>query len=170
MLLNLALFQAVWFAAVIGASFDIAWAGLAALSVFLLAHYVVANNPLRDFRLVATAVIIGLVVESAFVQTGLLVYAAHDPWEIIAPLWILVLWASFTLTMNGCIAWLQPKLGLASVLGALGGPLSYFGGIRLGAANAGEPLIVVLSVVAVIYALATPLLLKLASLGGTVKS
>jgi hypothetical protein len=68
---------------------------------------------------------------------------------------------SFALTMNGCLNWLHGRYILAAVLGFLGGPLSYFGGIKLGAATA-DSLVPVLLVVAFCYALITPLLLLLA--------
>jgi hypothetical protein len=64
--------------------------------------------------------------------------------------------------MNSCLKWLQGRLLLASVLGAIGGPLTYFAGIKLGAATAGTSMPVLLVVIAVTYALITPLFLEAA--------
>jgi hypothetical protein len=65
--------------------------------------------------------------------------------------------------MNGCVAWLHHRYVLAGLLGAIGGPLSYFGGLKLGAATTDQPMLLVLGVIAVIYALVTPLFFYLAA-------
>ena len=55
------------------------------------------------------------------------------------PVWILVLWAAFGTTLNGCLGWLRQKLALAAILGGLLGPLSWYGGVRLGALEIPDP-------------------------------
>ena len=64
--------------------------------------------------------------------------------------------------MNGCLSWLQGRYILAGVLGFMGAPLSYIGGIQLGAAVAGTDLEIVLLVVACTYAVVTPCFLYMA--------
>ncbi len=161
-LLNLIFFQGLWFVTVIGASNDNNGYALAGLVVFIAANHFLSDSPRADHLLVGIAVLTGLLVETALLQIGLLNYSLGESWPNIAPIWMLVLWANFALTMNGCLSWLQGRYLLASVLGALGAPLSYFGGIKLGAATAGTSMLAVLLVIAALYAVVTPLFLMLA--------
>ena len=163
-IINLLLFQGVWFLTVLGAAAGNGWIGLIGLGVFFIAHYLFApQTAAADFRLAGVAAGLALIIETIIVQAGLFDYAAAIPGGGIAPLWLLVLWANFALTMNGCIAWLHHRYVLAGVLGALGGPLSYFGGFKLGAATTEQSILLVLAIIAVIYALVTPLLFYLAA-------
>lgn len=159
---NLLLFQMVWFATVLGAAKGTLVFGLAGLGVFLLAHYYLAVNPWSDLKLAGIAVVMGLLIETYLLRIGLLEYVQIGYSMPIAPLWILILWVGFALTLNGCLRWLHGRYLLAAILGALGAPASYFGGIKLGAATTDVSLVIVLGVVAAIYAVITPLLLMLA--------
>jgi len=78
------------------------------------------------------AVLTGLVVDSLLVASGWLRYASPVP-AGLAPYWILAMWALFATTLNVSMRWLQGKTGLAVLLGAIFGPLSYVAGQRLGA-------------------------------------
>jgi len=156
---NLILFQGLWFVAVIGASNDSYGYALAGLAMFIAGNYFLSDFPRADNLLVVMAILTGLLIETAFLQAGLLNYNGGGPWMNIAPIWMLVLWGNFALTMNGCLSWLQGRYLLAAVLGALGGPVSYFGGIKLGAADLGAPMLSVLLVIGVLYAVVTPIFL-----------
>jgi len=156
---NLVLFQVVWFATILGAANGSFWPGSVAMSLAMVVHYLLTRTRRADFMMVALATLAGLVIETIFLQSGLLVYARSDLWVQLAPGWVLILWANFALTLNGCLRWLQGRYLLAAMLGAIGGPLSYFGGIRFGAASADVAMPIVLLVIAITYALVTPLFL-----------
>jgi hypothetical protein len=162
-LINLLLFQGLWFLTVLGAAGGNGWIGLVGISIFLMTHHLTSSTAQVDFKIAGIAVLIGLAAETLFVNTGLLIYNASIPSQNFAPVWILVLWAGFALTINGCISWLHGKYLLAGLLGAIGGPLSYLGGLELGAATTESPLILVLGAIAVVYAIVTPCLFYLAS-------
>ena len=53
------------------------------------------------------------------------------------PVWIAVLWAAFAATFHTSFSWLQGRYVLASVFGAIFGPLAYLGGESLGALQIG---------------------------------
>ena len=161
-LINLLLFQGVWFLTILGAAAGNGWVGIVGLGIFLIIHFLTAETAAADFRLAIIAMLLGLITETLLVQLGVFNYQANFPVPGIAPAWLLVLWASFALTMNSCINWLQERYLLAAVLGAIGGALSYLGGLKLGAASTAMPMWVVLLIMAVIYALVTPGLLFLA--------
>jgi hypothetical protein len=161
-LINLLFFQGVWYFAVLGGETGNQWLGPAGLMLFIISHYFLSETAIADYLLAVMAILIGLMIETAFFRADLIIYTHSDPASQFAPPWILVLWANFALTMNGCLKWLQERLLLAAVLGAIGGPLTYFAGIKLGAATAGTSMPIVLFGIAITYALVTPLLLEAA--------
>jgi hypothetical protein len=160
--INLVLFQGVWFLTVFGAAQGTNLFGLAGLGVFASIHYFIAHSFKTDFQLASIAMLLGLIIETALIQTNILNYVHNIIPQGIAPLWILLLWANLALTLNGCLRWLQGRYLLAAMLGAIGGPLTYFGGMKLGAATTDLPIATSLGVIAVIYAFVTPLLLLIA--------
>lgn len=161
-LISVALFQGVWFTTVWGAIIGNHLVGPAALAFAMACHYFVFGTAKADFLLVAISAATGLVIETIYIQAGLIMYANSFPSTYLAPLWVWVLWGNFALIMNGCIKWLQGKPLLAAVLGFLGAPLSYYAGIQLGAATSGPSKTTLLAVIAITYAIVTPLFLNLA--------
>jgi hypothetical protein len=161
LIVNLLLFQAVWFVAVLGAAADNGWIGLVGLTVFLAVHYLSFDSVRADFALAGISIIVGAVAETIIVQSGLMDYKAALPVQGFAPLWLLVLWANLALTANGCLAWLHGRYVLAGVFGATGGPLAYYAGIKLGAATT-DSVVLALLVIGLIYAAYTPFMLHLA--------
>ena len=122
-------YEFVWFAAVIGAGHGVVWPGVAAAALFLA--WRIGNSRSRgvEIRLFAAALVIGAVLEACWVGTGLIRYAAA--WPVgSAPAWLLALWASFGLTIVPLFGWLQARPWLGAVLGAVGGPLSYWAAAR----------------------------------------
>jgi hypothetical protein len=157
--INFVMFQCVWFTAVIGSTYASHWPGIIALAIFIALHAKTTHSFAADIRLAGAAIALGLVIETALIQSGLLNYVFNGPFAGVAPIWVLVLWANFALTMNGCLRWLQNRYVLAAVLGALGGPLTYLGGIKLGAAATEASILPLMLAIALIYALVTPALL-----------
>jgi hypothetical protein len=158
-LINLVLFQSLWFAAILGAAQDSNIYAVTGLVIFLVIHHFTSATARSDFRLAAIAILMGLLVETTFLQSGMLVYKSAGPWEQLAPIWMLVLWANFALTINGCLDWLHGRYALAAALGAVGGPASYLGGVKLGAAAMGGSQAALLLTVSCVYAIVTPGLL-----------
>jgi len=156
---NFLLFQIVWFATVIGAANNLIWPGLAAMTVFIIVHAVLTPNPGRDYCLCALAIVIGVIVESANAATGLIDFGDSLIGGVLPPLWILILWCNLGLILNHSIVWLQQQLLLAALLGALGGAMSYAGGVALGAAEFGRPAPAAIGAIALTWAIVTPLLM-----------
>jgi len=161
-LINYVLFQALWAITIYGVTIGNNWLAPASLLAVMSIHYSFSATFKADLLLAFLAMLVGLTVETALVQFQILDYAQPLPFKQIAPLWTLILWANFALTMNGCLQWLQGRYFSAAILGALGAPLSYFAGIELNAATTGVALVMMLTAVAAIYAVITPTLLLLA--------
>ncbi|HJP39077.1 MAG: DUF2878 domain-containing protein [Gammaproteobacteria bacterium] len=162
LLVNMVFFQCVWFLAVIGAANGNYWLGPFSLMVFIIMHYFFSDTAKADYLLAVFAMVIGLIIETLFLRTGVLNFVGTAPSSEFAPLWVVVLWANFALIMNGCLQWLQRHLIFAALLGSSGGAVSYFAGIKLGAATTGSAMPIVLAVIAVTYALVTPVFLDAA--------
>jgi hypothetical protein len=153
-------FQSVWFLSLFGAGTHKSWLGALALAAFTAWHFRAALNPRADFVLVLIACVVGFVVDTIFIQAQLLAYAEPLPFAAVAPYWIIGMWINFALTLNGSMRWLQGRYGLAAVLGAIGGPLAYVAGIKLGAAELLASEAVVFGVLAMVWAIAVPLLVR----------
>jgi hypothetical protein len=138
--LNIALFQAAWFACVLGAARGWPWAGPIAATAAVGWQAASAARPAAELGLVAAAVIAGALFDSALAALGWIVYAPAAAAPFVAPWWILAMWAAFATTLNVSLDWLKPRLRLAAALGAVAGPCAYWAGARLGAIELREPL------------------------------
>jgi hypothetical protein len=120
-------YQLVWFTAAIGAGQGLAWPGIAAALLYAAGQLAAAGRYKADLSVMATALAMGLLVDSGLLQLGLARFAAPGPIGGITPAWILALWVAFSLTFTQSLAFLQTRLWLAALLGAVGGPLAYLG-------------------------------------------
>jgi len=162
-LINAVLYQATWFASVLGAARGWWWSGALVLGIF--AGWQLADRRSRgvDLRLVAAALGCGFLIDTSLVWSGSVNFAAPVPFDALAPLWILVLWAAFALTLNHSLAILQKHLWVAALLGAVGAPLAYMAAARsFHAITLDPPEWHAMSLLAGAWALTLPLLLILA--------
>jgi hypothetical protein len=157
-LINFFGFQSVWFLSLFGAGTQRSWLGAIALLAFTVWHFRAVPNPRAEFVIVLVACAVGFVVDTGFIQAHLLAYAEPLPFASVAPYWILGMWVNFALTLNGSMRWLHGRYVLAALLGAIGGPMAYFAGIRLGAAELLASDVVVYGALAAVWAVAVPLL------------
>lgn len=160
-LVNFAAFQLGWFACVLGAAHGLPWAGTGVALAIVAWHLTRAAQPRAELVLVLIAAGIGALWDSGLSALGWIRYPSGVLIEGTAPYWIVAMWMLFATTLNVSLAWLGRYLPLAAVFGALGGPLAYLGGAKLGALTFGaqEAALVAL---ALGWAVLTPLLLRLA--------
>lgn len=130
---NVALFQAGWFACVLGASHGLPWVGAAAAALIVAWHALRAARPARELALVGVAAAIGALFETALLRAGLVHFPGGGAVDGLAPFWMVAMWAMFATTLNVSLRWLRAHPALGAVLGGIGGPLSYYAGVRLGA-------------------------------------
>jgi hypothetical protein len=161
-LVNFVAFQVGWFACVIGAARGMPWAGVLVVGLVIGLHLVLAARPGQELRLVFLALVMGLVFDSFLVKSGWLLYAGGAAFAGMAPYWILAMWALFATTLNVSMGWLKNRPGLAVIMGAIFGPLSYMAGQRLGALEFIDFNSVILALM-FIWALAMPLLMLAAA-------
>jgi hypothetical protein len=156
-------YQAVWFAAVLGAAQGLAWPGVVAALAFVALQPPGPRGRRGDAALMLGALACGLVVDSALVSSGRIVYAAHDAgWP--APAWILAVWIAFAATLERSLRFLRDRPWLAAALGGIAGPLAWLAAARLGAVVFVGPPAVALCALAVAWAVVLPALYALSRL------
>jgi hypothetical protein len=160
--INAISYQATWLIAIAGAARGWWWAGPAALFVFASWQLIVSPQRRADTMLVLYAAAIGFVVDSLFVQAGLLSYSAATPWPQLAPAWIVALWMSFALTLNHSLAYLKTHPPIAAALGGIGAPLVYLAAAHWGALAFPPAPLPTLALLGVVWAVLTPALCRLA--------
>jgi len=161
-LLHFLSFQGVWFAAVLGAAHGLGWPGPVALLLHVVLHLsaVPGAQRVREVRALAWAGLAGLVMDSGLMHLGATVYPTNTIHFGLCPPWIVALWVGFASLPRYSLAWLRGRTGLAVLLGAVGGPLSYWGGTRTGAVALSDPWWISVAALSVQYAVVTPLLLR----------
>jgi hypothetical protein len=156
-MVNFLAFQAGWFSCVLGAANGYPMVGPIAVLVAVSLHLALACKPRRELVLILLAAVIGALFDTLLLQTGWLTYANGMLWAGTAPYWIVAMWLLFATTLNVSLRWLRQSYVAAAILGLIGGPLSYYGGAKLGGltfVNASAAL----TALAIGWALVTPFL------------
>jgi len=161
-LINFIVFQVGWFACVLSAANGLPWLGLLVVCLVVAQHIRSADQPYHEAQLLVLAVVLGLVFDSLLVSSGWVRYPSGMLVPGVAPYWILAMWALFSTTLNLSMGWLKNSLVLASVMGAIFGPLSYVAGQRLGAIVLVD-FVSSMVMLAIIWALVMPILVFAAS-------
>ena len=167
---NLVGYQLVWFAAVDSAANGHLWVGpVAALAFLGLQLWMTPRSELQgELGLVLGFALLGATLDSGLKALGLIAFptsvgAWPEPLDWLPPGWILALWASFACLPRFSLAWMSGRYRLAALLGALGGPLSFVLGERMGAVTLHDERMLSLVALSVEYAVVTPLMLALAA-------
>jgi hypothetical protein len=155
-LINFVAYQIAWFACVLGGAHDLPWVGVAVTAVAVAIHLALVPSPARDALLILAVAAIGALWDGLLAGFGLLEYPSGMilPW--LAPVWIIAMWAGFATLLHVALRWLLPYRWLAALLGAVGGPLAYYAGMRLGAVNFPDP-VAALAVLAAGWSVLMPL-------------
>lgn len=140
LLANLIGYQLVWLLVVWSAGASRPIVGIGAAATFVVAQLVASRTRRSDVLLVLVALIGGVIVDGLLARTGWVRYAANDG-VLVAPTWILALWAAFAMTLNHSLHWLLGRPGVAALFGGIGGPLAYLAASRgFGAVSLEPPL------------------------------
>jgi len=160
--LNFIAFQMAWFACVLGGANDRALVGTMVVGAVIGLHLALAQRALPEALLIAVAAVIGLVWDSWMVAFGLMSYSTGNLAPGLAPYWIVAMWALFATSLNLSMAWLKGRPWLAALFGAVGGPLAYLAGARLGGLQMSDP-VLALGAQALGWAVLLPVLTRLAA-------
>ena len=144
-LVNIAFNQVVWFLCILGGN-----AGAVFALPFLLGNILLSPCRRADGQMVALLLTIGIVVDGILQAVGFITFKSPG---FPIPLWLAVVWAALAFLPHHSLSWMKKRPLLSALFGALGGPLAYWAGVRLGAASFHLPLLSSLGLMAAIWAL-----------------
>lgn len=151
LIVNALFFQLGWFACVLGG--DSPW--LLVVAVALAVHLLWVSSWAREGKLLLSVFLLGSTVDSFLLHMG--VFDFGEPRTLI-PLWLALLWLLLATTLDHCLAWSARPWWRASLLGAIGGPLAYYAGARLGGVELPLGDVPTLVLLALIWAVLMPVL------------
>ncbi len=161
-ILNFVVFQLAWFACVLGGANDLALVGTLVVALAVGLHLWFAPRRMPEALLVLVVASVGFFWDSLIVSLGLMSYPAGNFAPGAAPHWIIAMWALFATTLNVSMGWMRGRPLLAGLMGAVGGPLAYLAGQRLGGVEMSDPGLA-LAVQALGWAVIMPLLTLVAA-------
>ena len=155
-LLNFVSFEVGWFSCALGVAGGLPFVGPIVVGVLFCIQRLLVPAPGKYARFVLVATLIGWLIDSVLYRVGTFSFPEGGFGHWLCPIWIAALWANFAGTLHFCLDWLRGRYLLASTLGAVGGPLAYYGGYRLDAMKFGGNTTFSLAVIAIEWALAAP--------------
>ncbi len=159
-LCDFVLFQACWFACVMGGAGDLVLMPVLATLGFVAVHlaFLTARGR-RAEELIAILLLggVGVALEVIGVRFGSLCFHGEVETWIGLPVFMVALWFSFPPLLDTCLRWMRGRTVIAALFGALGGPLAYLAGERLGALSIGRERTAALLAIGAIWAIFTPL-------------
>lgn len=159
---NFAFFQIGWFACVLGAAHGRPWLGIAVTALAGVTAALMSGQIREVAVLAAAGLCVGAALETAMIASGAVSYAAPGPVPPLPPAWILALWVSLAINTNELLRWMHGRLGLQVALAAIGAPLSYLAGEKLGAMTFHDPKVLGIVMYAALWAAAFPALMAVA--------
>lgn len=160
-LINVLAFYLGWFACILGAGRGYPFIGPLVVTILLGVHFSLTPDVTREVSLILLVGVLGSSLDTGLMLSGVYSFPGHSlSW--LCPLWITALWLNFATTFNTSLSWLRRRYTLAAVLGAVAGPLSYYAGARLGALRLNLDSTLTLLILAAIWGVLLPGLLRLA--------
>ena len=139
-LINYALYQAGWFACVLGGASQRPWTGFLIAVILIGAHLALSIERSIEARLVVFVTAVGAVVEIVQIATGTYRFTSGTVNLALPPPWMLALWAQFATTFRFSLRRVLRRPVSAALFGAAGGPIAFLAGERLGAVTLLPPL------------------------------
>lgn len=160
-LINAGLFQVLWLSAVYGSALGWVWPCIFLLIILACWQLQATKRAQSDIKLILIALLMGLIIDSAWINLGIMTFTNQGPISWLSPVWILTLWAGFALTINHSMSWLKSHPLLPSLLGLISAPLSYYAGKKFGAVEYNFDTLLVSAYIGLVWAIALPLLVRI---------
>jgi hypothetical protein len=156
-LLNALGFQAGWWACIASVARGLEVEAIVFCLFLIGIHLRFSKSPQLEAKIGLVALLLGILLDS-----GLQYFSIIDfyGWALgpLSPFWIWTLWVMFALTLNSSLAFLKKQsLIISACLGLVFGPMTYFAGAKLGAADLDASISHLLSL-GVAWMLAMPLM------------
>lgn len=148
-----------WWASALGAAAGRFEPGVVVGLIVVAIQIAAARHRGATIFAVLVAGVLGVMLETAVIAAGLVQYGASSPAIGLAPVWLIALWLVFGTFIEATIRMFGSRPRLWSALAAaVLAPPTYWGGMRLGALTLAEPIWLPLAIMAIVWAIATPLM------------
>lgn len=138
-MVNMLLFQVGWFVCLLNGSL----AALGYTLCVLLLHSIFMQHSWREWYLFGAMALTGTLWDGLLSSLGLIQFLPAGvillPPIALAPVWLVCLWVLFATTVNHSLYWLSAYPRVAILLAATVAPISYYAGVKLGAAHLSPP-------------------------------
>ncbi len=104
--------------------------------VHLTIHQLWIGRGLRELQFVTGCTLFGLLLDQLLFALGIFTL---DGQTALAPVWLTCLWPVLATTFDHAFVSLQRQLTLASILGGIGGIMSYYAGTSMSAVGFADP-------------------------------
>jgi len=131
-LFNYVLYYAGWLACVLGPARGHAAAGTLVGLTLLGVHLALVRRPRDELALALAGAAIGVAVDTTQIALGTLRFDAGVVVAGLPPPWLVVIWMQFAATFHFAMRWLKGRPIASALFGALGGPLAFVAGERVG--------------------------------------
>jgi hypothetical protein len=143
-LVNATMFQVGW---ILSVSFGTPVAIIVSLTA-LLVYLLYFRKDKQDLVLIGSIVLIGLIVDTFMGALGVLVYPSGN---LYPPFWMVTLWLLFAMTIPWSLHWLVCKKYWFVLFSAIGGPFSYFIGVKISSVSFGFDIVPSIILLAAIW-------------------
>lgn len=143
-------FQVVWFICVLFKQDGVLVTGLLLLVALIFMR-------LNTRILLAAALVTagGCMIDTLLTQLGLFKFDESTCRSCI-PLWLILLWGAFSLTLFSSLSYLQHRPAIAALAGAIAAPMSYFAAFKLGAVSFHYDATVTMGIISAIWIVFLP--------------
>ena len=149
-LVSALLFQAAWPVAILANELIV----IVYFAFFVAIHYFFVSSSKLLWLFSARVAVLGIFMDAMLFRSGVIVGVSLYP-----PIWLILLWCMFSLTLPFAFGFLKGRYGLAAFLGATGGSMSYISGSLLRSdVSLMSPFIASVVIIAVAWAIFLPLM------------
>jgi hypothetical protein len=132
-LVNHALYQLGWLACVLGSAWHRPWTGFLIATILIGVHLTLSRERLLEARLMVFTITVGAVAEIGQIAAGTYRFTSGTMIDALPPAWLLAMWAQFATTFRFSLRGVLTRPVSAALFGAVGGPIAFLAGERLGA-------------------------------------
>tara|TARA_B100001248_G_scaffold232844_1_gene193988 strand:- start:1243 stop:1782 length:540 start_codon:yes stop_codon:yes gene_type:complete len=149
--LNIIVFNLLWIGLVLGRD-SLIYLTLPSLLIYLACLLSISDLKVHQILLPA---LIGITIDSGLTFFGIFIFPESN---LIIPFWLIVLWINFSTTLTLSLSFIAKSKLVAFGLGATALPFNYTVGERLGAVTFGEPYLLSILILVLIWSVSFPIL------------
>lgn len=159
---SLITFYAGWLGCILSAARGVPMAAWAVVAVVVAVQLTMLRDRGRQLVVAGVLAVAGATADTTLAAAGLLRLEMAPGASALFFAWILAMWLNFCITVNIAYRWLRGRVLLTAVLAVIAAPTTYWAGAKLGALSLGDPAWLALTALAIEWAIAMPIIVRLA--------